>query len=237
MEIENLQRKAFLEIAQEIQKQLSEGVLHQGDRLPSERVLAEIYQTSRATVREALRALEIIGVIESRVGQGTFIKSESLPVQDQLFTEIANETSPSEVFEARFSIEPYLADLAAFRATQEDLKTIEKILEETKDCLHFEELTADIFHGFEKLDSQFHYQIALAAKNSFLLRVIDIINSVRLEKLWGTLKERSLTKERMNIYYKDHCDIFYAIKERDKKKAAHFSLVHLKRVRNNMLGE
>ncbi|WP_134703058.1 FadR/GntR family transcriptional regulator [Ammoniphilus sp. YIM 78166] len=237
MDIQNLPNKAFLEIAKTIQQQLKEGLLRQGDRLPSERALAETHQTSRATVREALRALEIIGLIESKVGHGTFIKSESIPANDQLFTEIANETSPSEVFEARFSIEPYLAELAAVRATQEDLKTLEQILEDTRDCIDFEELTRDIFHKFERLDGQFHYQIALAAKNSFLLRVIDIINSVRLEKLWGTLKERSLTKERMNTYFKEHCEIFKAIKDRDKKKAAHYSLVHLKNVRNNMLEE
>jgi DNA-binding FadR family transcriptional regulator len=231
------QNKAFLEIAEKIQKQIEQGQLQLGDRLPSERALAETYQTSRATVREALRALEITGVIESRVGQGTFIKNLIPSSSQRLFDEIANETSPSEVFEARFSIEPYLAELAAFRATQDNLVTLERNLVDTLGCLSQKEFTKETIYEFERLDGLFHYEISLVARNSFLMRMTDLINSVRMEKLWGTLKERSLNRERMKKYYQEHCDIFIAIKERDAKKAKILAIQHLKSVRNNMLGE
>lgn len=226
----NGQSKAFLEIAQAIRKNIETGQFPVGAKLPAERVLAERFQTSRATVREALRALEIIGVIESRVGQGTFVKTANFSGGDGLFSEIANQTSPTEVFEARFSIEPYLAELACLRATQDDLNALKQCLEQTKQAL-------GSIKEFEKLDAQFHYRIALTAKNSLLLNVVGLINNVRMEKLWGTLKERSLSVDRMERYHLEHINIYEAIKERDGKKARQATLAHLKNVKSNMLGE
>ncbi|MDP4156061.1 MAG: winged helix-turn-helix domain-containing protein, partial [Bacillota bacterium] len=69
------QKKAFVEITEKIKRNMLDGKYELGMRLPSERALAEEFQTSRATIREALRALELADIIESRVGQGTFIKS------------------------------------------------------------------------------------------------------------------------------------------------------------------
>ncbi|MDQ0221265.1 FadR family transcriptional regulator [Peribacillus cavernae] len=223
------QKKAFLEIAQKIKKDILIGNLPIGAKLPSERALAESFQTSRATVREALRALEIIGIIESHVGQGTFVKTTNISEVDH-FQEIANQTSPSEVFEARIAIEPYLAELATFNATPKDFQLLESCLQKTNEAIGNSK-------EFEKLDAEFHFHIANSAKNSLLLSFIDTINKVRLEKLWGTLKVRSLNEERMNHYYQQHVAIFEAIKERDINKVKHFSIDHLKTVRKNMLEE
>ncbi|WCK53734.1 FadR/GntR family transcriptional regulator [Aneurinibacillus sp. Ricciae_BoGa-3] len=226
------ENKAFLNIANQIRNHIEKGVLKVDSRLPSERELAEKFQTSRATVREALRALEIIGIIESKVGQGTFIKNVNFSSMDGSFVEISKQTSPSEVFEARFAFEPYLANLAALRATHQDFVSLKAILDEFDTAI----ANRDIPH-FEKLDGQFHHVIALSAKNSFLLHVVNIINNVRLEKLWGTLKERSLNMERMKQYQVEHQNIYQAIYERDADQASLFTLNHLKNVRENMLGQ
>ncbi len=226
------ENKAFLDIANQIRDNIEKGVLKVDSRLPSERELAEKFRTSRATVREALRALEIIGVIESKVGQGTFIKNISFSSMDGLFAEISKQTSPSEVFEARYAFEPYLAHLSALRATQEDFISLKSILAEFDTAIE----NTDI-QQFEKLDGQFHYAIALSAKNSFLLHMVNIINNVRLEKLWGTLKERSLNPDKMKQYHIEHHTIYQAIHERDSHKAQLLTLQHLKNVRENMLGD
>jgi DNA-binding FadR family transcriptional regulator len=223
--------KAFLEIAHQIREQIENGNLKVGSRLPSERDLAEVFQSSRATVREALRSLEIIGIIESTVGRGTFIKTVNFAGMDGLFAEISKQTSPSEVFEARFAIEPSLASLAALRASHEDLMNIKNCL----DQLIIAAEQVDI-QQFEKLDGQFHYEIALASKNTFLLHVVNIINNVRSERLWGTLKERSLNPGRMKNYNTEHNNIYLALNERDTRKAEQATLIHLKTVRSNMLG-
>ncbi|BCJ88535.1 FadR/GntR family transcriptional regulator [Effusibacillus dendaii] len=225
------QSKAFLEIAQQIREHIENGTLKIGSRLPSERELAEMFRTSRPTVREALRALEILDIIESKVGQGTFVKTANFSGVNGVLLEISNQTSPSDVFDARFAIEPYQTYLAALHATQENLMSLKHCLDQTEEAIKSKNIKR-----FEELDGAFHHEIALAAKNSLLLRVTDIINSVRSEKFWGTLKERSLSEERMRLYAQEHLRIYEAIKERDVRKAKHSSLNHLKNVRSNMLG-
>jgi DNA-binding FadR family transcriptional regulator len=223
------QKKAFVEITEKIKRNMLDGKYQLGMRLPSERALAEEFQTSRATIREALRALELADIIESRVGQGTFIKSIDFSDSDPLY-EIANLTSPSEVFEARLAIEPYLAKLATRNATREDLYLFETCLQKAK-------LAIGNIKEFEKLDAEFHHLLATSAKSSLLESFVEIINKVRMEKLWGTLKVRSLNIERMENYYLQHIVIYEAIKERDIHKATEMTTLHLKTVRANMLEE
>jgi DNA-binding FadR family transcriptional regulator len=223
------QKKAFVEITEKIKRNMLDGKYELGMRLPSERALAEEFQTSRATIREALRALELADIIESRVGQGTFIKSIDFSDSDPLY-EIANLTSPSEVFEARLAIEPYLAKLATRNATREDLYLFETCLQKAK-------LAIGNIKEFEKLDAEFHHLLATSAKSSLLESFVEIINKVRMEKLWGTLKVRSLNVERMENYYLQHVAIYEAIKERDIHKATEMTTLHLKTVRANMLEE
>jgi DNA-binding FadR family transcriptional regulator len=229
VEHSNTQKKTFVEILNEIKQRINNHTFPVGSKLPSERTLAEEFQTSRVTVREALRALEIIGVIESRVGQGTFVKTMNFSEEEKL-QEITQQTSPLEIFEARFAIEPFLAELATHNATPDDFLVIEQCLQRAKEAIgNFEE--------FEKLDEEFHHLIAKSSKTSLLLSFFDLINKVRKEKLWRTFKARSLNEERMMIYYQQHISIYEAIKERDSNKARESTLLHLKTVRLNMIGE
>ncbi|MBT2661646.1 FadR/GntR family transcriptional regulator [Bacillus sp. ISL-45] len=220
------QNKAFLQIAMQIRNKIEEGQFQDGDRLPPERSLAESFGTSRATVREALRALEIIGLIDSRVGQGTFIKISSISEIDKLISEIETQTSPLEVFEARIALEPYLGKLAALNANQEDITFLEKCLSEMKN-------NQDKFTEFEHWDGQFHQGIAQAAKNSLLIKFTTLINNVRMETLWGSIKKRSLTPERINIYHQEHQLILNSIKERNSSLAAEMVKKHILTVKRN----
>ncbi|KKB33622.1 FadR/GntR family transcriptional regulator [Bacillus thermotolerans] len=222
-------KKVFMEIVDQIKQKIIDGTFPVGAKLPPERALMEEFKTSRATVREALRALEIIDVIESRVGQGTFVKTANFSAEDQ-FLEISQQTSPSEVFEARFAIEPFLAELATRNATIDDLLLIEECLKQSKEAIgHFKE--------FERLDAEFHRLIAQSSKTALLLSFLDLVNKVRDEKLWESLKARSISDERMLLYYEHHLSIYQAIRERDSDQAREKTLSHLRTVRLNMLGE
>lgn len=220
------QNKAFMQIAKQIRNKIEEGHLKSGDRLPPERSLAKTFGTSRATVREALRALEIIGVIGCRVGQGTFINNSSLSDVDKLLAEIETQTSPLEVFDARIAIEPYLGKMAALNATQEDIAFLENCIKEMKK-------KENQFSDFEHWDGQFHQGIAQAAKNSLLIKFTTLINNVRMESLWGSIKRRSLNLDRINIYHQEHQLILDAIKNRTSSLAAKMVSNHIITVKNN----
>jgi DNA-binding FadR family transcriptional regulator len=225
----NAPKKAFMEIVDMIKNNILNGNYPVGTKLPAERTLAEELQTSRATVREAFRALESIGVIASKVGQGTFVIDSNFS-EDDRFLDFATLSSPAEVFKARFAIEPYLAQLATRNATQEDLHFLES-------CLQKMELSLKNTSEFEKLNSQFHYRIATSARNSLLLSFIDIIENIHSEELWGNLRNHSFRNDAMPIYHQQHLAIYKAIKERNVNEASECTIRHLKTVRANMLDE
>lgn len=222
-------KKAFMEIVDMIKHNIVNGKYPVGTKLPAERTLAEELQTSRATVREAFRALESIGVIESKVGQGTFVIADDFSEPDR-FSNFALLSSPAEVFKARFAIEPYLSQLATRNATKEDLLFLESRLQKM-------ELSFENIPEFDKLNSEFHYRIAMAAKNSLLLSFIDIIENFHNDEFWGNLRAHSFRKEMMPVYHQQHLAIYEGIKERDSQKAYESTIQHLKTVKANMLDE
>ena len=115
--------RIYEEVESQIRDLLREGSYKAGDQLPSERELAETFKVSRTSVREALRALEAQGLIESRTGAGNFIAElpvESLvaPLASLLLEE---KDALADIFEMRKLIEPRIASLAAERATKADI--------------------------------------------------------------------------------------------------------------------
>jgi GntR family transcriptional repressor for pyruvate dehydrogenase complex len=162
--------RVYEEIVGKVKDMIEKGRLKSGDQLPGERELAEVFNVSRSSVREALRALESQGFLESRQGEGTYIASkpvESLvnPLAAFISTE---KDSQMELFEMRRVIEPQLAYLAAERATQEDIALMEQALDLQEEAVARGEVGTDV-------DKTFHYIMAKATKNKFLLRMTDSV--------------------------------------------------------------
>ena len=136
-ELHNLQgQRLHQSIVQRFHALIQEGSLEHGARLPAERVLAEQLKVSRSSVREAIRTLELQGLVVSKHGSGTFINTRSLNAVTTLMTSNlgeglgAGETQLREIFEVRHLLAPQLAALAALRATPEDVERLAAILEE-----------------------------------------------------------------------------------------------------------
>ena len=225
-------KRMYMLIVDQIKELIDTEKLKTGDRLPSERELANRLNLSRSTAREAITALEIMGLVEVKPGLGTFVIS---PRQDQPFADISNElytaTSPTDIFEARILIEPQLSRLAAQRSTREDLEAMLDILDKAAD------LGRESIEEFEKLDAAFHLAIAKASHNEALYRFEESINSERLSKLWGSLKLNSLQKEgRMEKYKKEHYDILCAIKDRNSSLSEKLTRKHLDDIRMHIFG-
>src|SRR5882757_2507036 len=186
-----------------IEREVSERQLGPGARLPTERDLAERSGASRTAVRRALASLEAQGRIIRHVGRGTFVgpaRSEpaaALPVQ---------ATSPAEIMAVRLLLEPQTMPLVATAATGDDFIEMERCLRGGEAHHEHEE--------FERWDAAFHRALAAATHNALLIQICDTINGARHQPLWGRLKKRNFTPERLRDYLRDHRDIYEALLDR-----------------------
>ena len=223
-------KKVYMKIVEQIRDLIKEGRLKPGDKLPPEQILAEKFGTSRPSVREALSALEILGITESRGGKGNFIKdTPRSPLYEQEVMELEKEESPFEMLEARKAVETEIAELAAKKATQEDIDAISKSLNEMKGA-------ANNIPRIMELDGEFHMNIARAAHNNLLFSMMAYLSNLLKEKLWVNMKEKTWNLPGYpQKYLKEHTEIFNAIKNKDSKNARKQVYHHLAGVKKDLL--
>src|SRR5207247_5586153 len=157
--------RIYQEIVRQVKAMIAEGRLKSGDQLPPERDLAEKFVVSRTSVREALRALESLGLVEIRPGEGTFVREVSVEsmIEPLALVMASHREAIGELFEARRLLEPAIAALAARRATPDELAEMERILEDQAKAI------AAGKTGLTQ-DAAFHAAIGAAAHNGALTR-------------------------------------------------------------------
>ncbi|MFD4510652.1 FadR/GntR family transcriptional regulator [Streptomyces sp. NPDC058457] len=203
---------------------LRSGTLGPGAQLPTERTLVERFAAPRSAVRRALDVLEQEGLVVRHVGRGTFLTEAAVPPADVA----PADTSPAEIMQVRLLIEPPVAALAAGIATQADLDRIAV-------CLDRGGRSDD--HGeFESWDTRLHHAIAQAAHNSLLISMFDVMNTARALPIWGSLKRRTSTPERLRCYHAEHTAVVEALRDRDSESAQDAMRRHLMHVADNLLG-
>jgi len=169
----------------QIAEAIRTGEFHRGDRLPSERLLAERLEVSRPTLREALKVLAQAGVVEIRPGAagGTFVVSEAIP--QALFQQMESRVAEiPAVLEARRAIEPMVAKLAARHATAEDLAAMRRIVERQREAL-------DDWARITQLDNRFHREMARATRNPVIVSLMALLTR-QLEIARATRMQRSI---------------------------------------------
>lgn len=207
-------QKLYLQIVNQIRNLIASGRLKAGDKLPPERVLAEKFGASRASIREAMSALEILGLIESKSSQGNFIKVDvtDASIDGELLKELLKNHSPFEVFEARHKIEPILATIAAERRTDEDITKLNTCLVRLNTLGSQLEDDLNNIESYIEEDRKFHLLIARSAHNSVLFTVYSGVNLMLKEKHWKALKRKAIFKEgNLKKFEKEHTEIFNAI--------------------------
>ena len=218
--------KVYEKVVQQIHAMIRDGLLHAGDRLPPERELAETFQVSRSSLRDAIRALEVMGLVQARQGEGTTVRdlSASSLVSPLSAVLSGKRELVSELLDLRRMIEPPLAARAAKHATTEDLFRLEDILRRQKEKIDRGELAIEE-------DSEFHYTIARAAKNSVVLKVLDLFMDLLRES-----RERSLQVEgRMQKSFAGHRRILIAICGRNALAAEQAMRRHIQEVERIVL--
>ncbi|MGI6553867.1 MAG: FadR/GntR family transcriptional regulator [Bacillota bacterium] len=238
MEVKKISRKRIYEdVSEQLEEMLLKGGFKPGEKLHSEKKLAEMFGVSRTTIRQALTVLETKGLIERRQGSATYrtqvdeVLPKPLMAEDHGFSitdlVIAASSAPkdilSEPLEARRIIEPSLAKLAAKRADESDLAIIEKCLQVQGEAVKEGKNTTDE-------DSQFHFSIARASKNSMMQKLVET-----LHKMLYNSRYRSHLAEGEEKAYREHQKIFEAIKSRKPEEAYDLMLQHLLGVEKNIL--
>jgi len=224
-------QRRFEQVAEQISKLIQKGKLKPGMRLPPERELALQLEVSRPTVREAIIALKISGLVEVRVGSGIYVLDTSNPNIKMCKKYVDFGPGLLELIEARKEIEGAIAELASQRI---DVGYLEK-LEQAIDKMVLEnKIGAD---G----DREFHMLVAKAAGNSVLETItIFLWDQQQNSPMWTKLIERMKEKKLHTAILNDHQCLLDSLRQKDSKEAKAIMRNHLNHARDiyfDLMGE
>ncbi|MBP82089.1 MAG: hypothetical protein CL395_08955 [Acidiferrobacteraceae bacterium] len=212
-------------IAAKLRRAIADGEYGFNERLPAERELAELFHTSRGTVREALRRLQELGMVDRQVGSGTFVTYREFSEH----TEIADVTSPLELIDVRLGIEPQMVRLAVANATAMDLERMRKAL------IRVESASNDA-EAFSRADADFHLAMAECTRNRLMVWLYQLVNETRSHEQWAAMKESILMPDRIAQYNAHHRHLYNMIAKRNLDAAIDTIYEHLDRARNDLVG-
>ena len=176
--------RLYQQIAEQIKAYIRSGGLKAGDRLPSERDMAVMFAVSRPSVREAMIALEGAGLIEVRTGDGTFITDPSW----RPGVLKGDEPGVLEQFQARHTLEPALAAMAARLITSAELAVLRDAVDRSEEAFNRGELA-------DASDYTFHVQLAAFSGNRILADLVKELWELRASESWRAVRSRVATRE------------------------------------------
>jgi GntR family transcriptional repressor for pyruvate dehydrogenase complex len=221
-----VRRSVTMDAAALIKDMIIDGRLHPGDKLPSERTLSDALGVSRPSVREAIRSLVAMHIVESRHGAGTFVSSLSLdellrPLQ---FVVALAESGTRDLLDVRMLIEPGAAAFAAERATDEELELIrDTAMESTSATLGYDERA--------RLDVEWHDLIVRSSHNGLLINLHQSISMLSAESRAITVRIDGIREQAVD----DHTRIARAMMSRKASAAEQAMREHLENVRVQLL--
>jgi GntR family transcriptional repressor for pyruvate dehydrogenase complex len=215
--------KVYEQVIDQIKNMIDKGTLKKGDKLPSERNLVQQLQVSRASIREALRALEVIGLIECRQGEGSYIKAS---FQDNLFEPLSimfmlEGSNQEEIWELRKIMEVEAAGLASKKITSVQLNELREITERFMKSEGEEEaITADI-------DKEFHYKIAECSGNILIFNILKTVATLVDHFIVDARKLIIVHEGNKKILFSQHNEIYLAIEKHSSAESRQAMRVHL----------
>lgn len=205
-------KKVYEKVIEYIDSQVNQGLLKKGDKIPPERQLVEILGISRNATREALKILTIVGLLERRQGDGTYIR-ESF---DECFSEpmsiafLLSENRRDEVFEFRNMVEVEIATLAAERITKSELQAL-------TDCYQNLVNAVDEVESV-KYDKLFHYIIAKASKNLIIISSYNAMSQM-MDLFIHDIREEAFQGSGEDFVSSIHKEVFESIYAKDSPRA------------------
>ena len=228
LELEAIPRnRVYTEVARQLQARIVDK-LKPGDMLPPERELVQTFGVSRSSIRDAIRSLEAVGLLEPRQGVGTVVRELSAdavvnPVASVL---LQKRKAIDDLMDVRNIIEPALAGRAALHASRAQLAELQAILKRQEEKVRRDELTTEE-------DSSFHYTIAVAADNSVMLKLVHVLMDLLHET-----RERSLqVGGRQQKSLAGHRRILAALKQGDADAAEAAMRRHLTEIKKIVMNK
>jgi DNA-binding FadR family transcriptional regulator len=209
------------EVADRIRVLMLDGTFPAGQPLPSERHLAERFGVSRGSIRDALRTLETIGLLETRHGQGTFPHELSV---DRLVAPLASVMAyradlQGELLDVRRMFEPAVARVAALRATDEDLADLQRILDAQRQKLK-------IGHSAITEDTAFHAVLARATRNRVVMSIMATLNDLLVDSRTQSLRQRGRPARSIE----GHEAVVAALRRKDAEGASQAMYRHIDQI-------
>lgn len=219
-------RRLYERIALQLGQAIEKGEYTVGQRLPSERELAQAFAVSRPTIREAIIALELDGLVEVRLGSGVYVINRKPPAGEERVKDIG----PFELLEARRAIEGEACAIAALRIDDEQLAQLSALIEEMRaDNRHNEILMS------EDADRRFHELIAASTQNSAIIAAVQMMWDARARSPQSHSLDDKSRARGLKPPIEEHALILRALRRRDPDAARAAMHKHLSRVIDNML--
>jgi DNA-binding FadR family transcriptional regulator len=216
-------RRVYQQIADQLSKLIRSGEFKVNSRLPSERDLANKFGASRPSVREALIALEVMGIVQIKMGSGVYVCE---PAQSKQRGRIPKEDfAPFDVIQARLLIESEIAAQAAIARTASHVAQLEALLYEMMD-------RAQNNQNPLESDQKFHRTLAEATGNQVLANMVEQLFNARLGVLFSRLSNYFDTKKTWDQAIKEHRAILKAVKAQDAVAARKAMQHHMERAYN-----
>lgn len=216
-------RKIHEQIADRLKERIMAGELQPGGRLPSSKELCESYGVGMSTVREALSALKAMGLVESRQGEGSFVRKIELADVEmpELSGLLMDRETILELLEARKALEVSNAAIAAEKRSEDDLRCFEELLETMERHLGNET------EG-ERADMAFHLALARATHNSIITRMLETVSAQMEMAIRETRRlQMYASKSVSEQLWREHRDIYEAIAAQDPQRAMEAMRQHL----------
>ncbi|TCX48624.1 FadR/GntR family transcriptional regulator [Dehalobacter sp. 14DCB1] len=231
MDIKPIKSRRTTEIIlEQIKNFMIQGQLNPGDKLPTESILAEKFEVSRTSVREALSALSLTGILDIRQGEGIFVKrSPSNAVIEPLSFIFLLENDFEKILDVCIALETQAVDLVARNRDNNDIAFLREM---------FEKMKQDLPEGknVQKDDVSFHLALAGMCKNPLLERMINTVLDISDQILRSTYQQwvRTYYFENRQMLYQEHIEIFQAVENKDNELANRLMNAHLSKTQQEL---
>lgn len=225
--MEKQELRTYKRIGEILCTRLIEGIYQVGDKLPTERELAEEFAVSRTVIREALIMLELKNLIDIRKGSGVYIIQQPTEINNETNTGSA-DIGPFELLQARQLLESSIAEFAAIQASKKDIEQLRAIL--NQEIKSLAQGNSDYI-----ADEDFHRYIAEITQNEVLIRLQEELWNYRTESdMWKGLHSHIPDQSYRHLWLQDHENILIAIQRKNPALAKKAMWQHLENVKENL---